>query len=145
MPTKTTLLILSSARQGRENKKERLMGQGKDRERSLINYCLGQNRIDLGKLLYYQSNQSKIMRNKTKSSNHLPPIPPFFMGSTSLLIFSTSSPQWCRGTGDGSCSQFITCCFCCSFLLRRRTPHTLPLLQCGVPPTRDSPPQVPPT
>ena len=33
----------------------------------------------------------------------------------------------------------ITHCACCSFLLRGRTPHTLPLLQCGVPPTGCSP------
>uniref|UniRef100_A0A8C0F7B9 Uncharacterized protein n=1 Tax=Bubo bubo TaxID=30461 RepID=A0A8C0F7B9_BUBBB len=42
--------------------------------------------------------------------------------------------------GNGSCGQFITHCFCRSFLLRGRTRHTLPLLQCGVPPTGDTPP-----
>lgn len=45
---------------------ERLMGQDKDRERSLSNYHHGHNRLNLGKknnLIYYQSNQ-RIMRNK---------------------------------------------------------------------------------
>jgi len=31
--------------------------------------------------------------------------------------------------GNGGYGQFITRCLCCSFLLRGRTPHTLPLLQ----------------
>ncbi|KAK4813314.1 hypothetical protein QYF61_023989 [Mycteria americana] len=43
-----------------------------------------------------------------------------------------------RGTGNGGCGQFITRCLCRSFLLRGRTPHTLPLLQRGVPPTGES-------
>ena len=44
--------------------------------------------------------------------------------------------------GGRGCSEFITRCFCCSFVLRGRTPHTLLLLQCGVPPTGDSPPRI---
>jgi len=45
------------------------LGQGKDRETSLSNYYHGQNRFDLGKinLIYYPTNQSRIMRNKTIS------------------------------------------------------------------------------
>jgi len=35
--------------------------------------------------------------------------------------------------GNGGYGQFITRCLCCSFLLRRTTPHTLPLLQREVP------------
>jgi len=46
---------------------ERLMGQDKDKERSLIDYCRGQNSVDLGKLIYHQSNRGRIMRKKTKS------------------------------------------------------------------------------
>ncbi|KAK4827032.1 hypothetical protein QYF61_013166 [Mycteria americana] len=40
-----------------------------------------------------------------------------------------------RGTGNGGCGQFTPRCLCRSFLLMGRTPHTLPLLQRGVPPT----------
>jgi len=43
--------------------------------------------------------------------------------------------------GNGGCGQFITRCLCHSFLLRGRTPHTLPLLQRGVTPMGDSSPQ----
>ena len=42
--------------------------------------------------------------------------------------------------GNGSCGEFITCCLCRCFLLRGRTPHTLPLLQCGAPPMGDNSP-----
>ena len=67
--TKAALSLPSSAGQGREN-----ITKGSWIEirtgRSLTNYCHGQNRLDLGKkinLIYYQSNQSRIMRNKTKA------------------------------------------------------------------------------
>lgn len=43
--------------------------------------------------------------------------------------------------GNGCCGQFIICCLCFSLLLRGRTPHFLPLFQCVVLPTGDSPPQ----
>jgi len=49
---------------------ERLVGQEKDRERSVTNYCHGRNRLNLarkGSLIYHQSNQSGIVRNKIKS------------------------------------------------------------------------------
>lgn len=48
-----------------------------------------------------------------------------------------SPPVGSRGTGNGACSHFITH-LCLSFFLRARTPHTPPLLQCGVPSTWDS-------
>jgi len=67
-------------------------------------------------LIYCQSNQSRIMRSKNKSYKHFPSTPPFFPGSTSLLIFSLP-PKRSRGTGSGGCSQFIPCCLYCSFLL----------------------------
>ena len=59
--------------------------------------------------------------------------------------FSPSSPEQCRGTGNGGYGQFITRCLCCFFLLRGRTPHTITLLHCEVPLTGDSSPQTPPT
>jgi len=65
-----------------------------------------------------------------------PPAPlPYSSGLTSLLN-SLPPPLRItggRGMGAGGCSQFITRCLCCSFLLRGRTPHTLPLLQCEGP------------
>jgi len=52
---------------GERKQNKRLIGQGRDRERSLTNYR--HRRIDStwGKiyLIYYQSNQSRIVRNKT--------------------------------------------------------------------------------
>jgi len=55
---------------------ERLESRNKDREGSLTNYCHRQNRLNLGRkgsLIYHQSNQSRIVRNKTRSSNTFPP------------------------------------------------------------------------
>jgi len=60
----------SSTGQGRGKYDERLMGRDKDRERSLTNYCHGQNRLNLGRkgsLIYHQSNQTRIVRNKSRS------------------------------------------------------------------------------
>jgi len=39
------------------------------------------------------------------------------MGSTSLPISLPPPREWHRGTGSGSCSQFVTRCLCCSFFL----------------------------
>lgn len=66
------------------------------------------------------------MKNKTKSKRNTSPHP-----STLLLIFSTSSPQPGRGTGNGDFGQFITLCFCCSFLLRDRLLTLLPCSSVG--------------
>lgn len=54
------------------------------------------------------------------------------------LLSSPSSatffPQAAHGAGNRACdqSQFICCCFCPSFLLKRKT-HSPLLLQCGIP------------
>ena len=58
-----------SAGQGEKNYNKRLVGQDQDRERSFTNYHHGQNRLNLGKIntVYCQSNQSRVMRNTTKS------------------------------------------------------------------------------
>jgi len=65
------LLYHSPSSTGRERKyDERLVGQDKDRQRSLTDYCHGQNRLNLGRkgsLIYQQSNESRIVRNKVKS------------------------------------------------------------------------------
>lgn len=57
--------LLSQAGDRKYNK--RLVGQDKGGERSLTDYCHGLNRLHLGKLIHYQTNQSRIKRNKTKS------------------------------------------------------------------------------
>jgi len=70
VPTKTALSLPLLNWTGQRKYDERLEAPDKDRERSLTNYCHGQNRLNLGRkgsLIHHQSNQSKIMRNKTKS------------------------------------------------------------------------------
>jgi len=60
----------SSVGQGRGNMMKRLEGRDKDRERSLTDYCHEQNRLNLGRkgsLIHLQSNQSRIVRNKSRS------------------------------------------------------------------------------
>jgi len=127
---------------------ERLEGGDKDSERSLTSYCHGQNRLNLGRkecLTCHQSNQSRIVRNKTRSLNTFPP--PLHSSRTQLRSrFSPSFPlpKRCRGTGNGGCDLFITRCLCRSFLLRGKTPHTLSLLQREVPLTGESSPQTSP-
>jgi len=70
VPTKTALLLPFFNWTGERKYDERLKGRGKDRERSLIAYCHKQNRLNLGRkgsLIYHQINQSRIIRNKTRS------------------------------------------------------------------------------
>lgn len=59
--------------------RERMKGSGVKDERSLTSSCHRQNKLCLGKtnLIYYQTNQSRIKRNKTKPSNQLLLTPPF--------------------------------------------------------------------
>jgi len=68
VPTKTALSLPLLSWTGERKYDERLKGRDKDRERSLTDYCHGQNRVNLGRkgsLIHHQSNQSRIMRNKT--------------------------------------------------------------------------------
>lgn len=65
----------------------------KDRKRSPNSNCRRQNRLDLGKLIYCQSNQRKMVRNKTQTLRHLPPTRPFLPSSTSLPS-SLLGQQW---------------------------------------------------
>ena len=140
VPTKAAVTPLLNWT-GERKYNERLMGRAEARERSLTSYRHRQNRLDLGKMniIYYQSNQGRIIRNKTKSSNTFPPHLPSSRAQLHSGFF-TYPPQQHRGMGNGGWCQFITHCLCCSFLLRGRTPHTLPLLQHVVPPMGDSPP-----
>jgi len=70
LPTKTALSLPLLDQTGDRKYDERLVGRDKDKERSLTNYCHRQTRLNLGKkgsLIYQQSNQSRLMRNKTRS------------------------------------------------------------------------------
>ena len=140
VPTKTALSLPLLRWTGERKNDERLESRDKDRERSLTNYCHGQNRLNLGRkgnLIHHQPTQSRIVRKLILILKHLPPTLP---SSSAQLQFHL----WCRGTGNGCNGQFITCCLCCSFLLRGRTPHTLPLLQREVPLMGGSSPQTSP-
>ena len=90
-------------------------------------------------LIYHQSNQSRIIRKKTKPWNTFPQPLPSFQAKLHSWFSLPPSPEQHTGMGNGGCGQFITLCLCYSFLLSGKTPHTLPLLQKGVPPTGDSP------
>jgi len=121
------------------------VGRDKDRERSLTSYRHGQNRLNRGRkgsLIYHQSNQSRIMRHKINLKTPSPH--PSLLGLNFTSIFLPLPPERHRGTGNGGCGQFITRCLGHSFLLRRRTPHTLPLLQREIPLRGDSSPQTSP-
>jgi len=70
VPTKTALSLHLLSWAGERKYDERLVGQDKDRERSLTNYCHGLNRLNLGReksLIHHLLNQSKIVRYKTRS------------------------------------------------------------------------------
>jgi len=70
VPTTTTLSLPLLKWTGERKYDERLKGRDKDRERSLTNYCHRQNRLNLGRkgsLIHHQSNQRRIVRNKSRS------------------------------------------------------------------------------
>jgi len=74
--------------------------------------------------------------NKNKFKK--PSSKPFLLRRLNFATDSSisSSPQWHRGMGNGGCGQFITHCLCRSFF-----PHTVPLLQHRLQPTRSSHPR----
>jgi len=67
VPTNAALSLPLLNWTGEKKYDERLTGQDKGRERSLTNYRHGQNKLNSGRKKIRQSNQSRIMRNKTKS------------------------------------------------------------------------------
>ena len=70
VPIKTTLSLPLLNWTEERKYDERLEGRDKDRERTLTNYCHEQNRLNLEKkesLIYHLSNQSRIVRNKSRS------------------------------------------------------------------------------
>jgi len=62
---------------GERKYNKRIMGQDKGRGRSLSSYCHGQNRLSLGKmkLIYCQSNQSRVVRKENLNNTFPPPLP----------------------------------------------------------------------
>jgi len=69
VPTKDVLSLPLLNWTGERKYDEKFMGQDKDREGSLTNYCYRQNKLNFGrkKKFYHQSNPSRIIRNKTES------------------------------------------------------------------------------
>lgn len=60
VPTKATLSLPSSSEQVKKKYNEKLMGQDKDSKRSLSNYCHRQNRLELGELTKFITNQMRV-------------------------------------------------------------------------------------
>lgn len=83
--------LLSWTKESKHDK--RPVGQDEDRDR-LTNYCDSQNRLNLGTL-----DKFGVIWNKTIIFKHLPPSPPtpFFLGSTSVAVFFTSSSPVAQG------------------------------------------------
>lgn len=119
VPTVSLCHCPSPAGQGRES-----TGFEKDRDitQQLLSWA---KQILLGEisLIYCQSNQSRVMRNKSPVLKYLLPISSFLPGST---LFGSLPPpgERCRGMGMGNGP-----CGCAH--------HTPPQLQCGVPPMGD--------
>lgn len=64
------------------------------------------------KLIYFQSNQSSVMRKQKRIVKYLSPTSPFLLFSSSLQIsLSSHFPKQLRGTRMGGCG------LCCSLLL----------------------------
>jgi len=104
VPTKTALSLPLLSWTGERKYDERLEGREKDRERSLTSYCQGQNRLNLGRkesLIYHQSNQNRIMRNKTKSLITFPPPLPSSPAQLQSQFLSLLPPMGAGGQGMG--------------------------------------------
>jgi len=95
-------------------------------------FAVTDNRLNLGRkgsLSHHQSNQRRIVRNKSRFKTSSPH--PFLLpGRSFTQVHSLLPSEQRRGMGNGGCGQFITRCLCRCFLLRGRTPDTLPLIQC---------------
>lgn len=136
VPTKPLYLSLLSWRGGKNMTKDLWVEIRSGR--SFHSYYHTQNRW-LGKV-YYQPDQSRMMGNKPKFQNHLSPTPPFSHPQLYFLYLHPSSKA-----GGWRMEVAVSLSHCFSFVLRRKTPHTLPLLQHGVPPMGESFPQTSPT
>ena len=127
-PSRSVSALLGRA--GERKCNGRLGGWDEDGERSFPSYCHWQNRLDLGKLIYFivNQNQSRIMRHKPKPSNSFPH-PSLLPGPNITPDFLCLPPERRRGTGNGGCGQLIPRCLCRSVLLMGRTPHPLHFLR----------------
>lgn len=83
--------------------------------------------------MYCQSNQSRVMKTKT---------PSLHLSLTPRLSFTPdfSIPLSGRGGWEIWSEIGLSHVLFWSFIPRGKTPQTLPLLQCGVPPTGDRSP-----
>ena len=95
------------------------MGWDEDRERSLTDYCHCQNRLNLGKLVWFITSQIGVgyWEIKPNLTNTFPPTPPLFPGWTSPPNSLPPPSEGCRGMENGGCAQFITHFLWSSFLL----------------------------
>jgi len=102
VPTKTTLSSPLQLDRGEEiRRKAQRLRQGQ--EQSLTNYCHGQNRLNLerkGSLIHHQSNQSGIVRNKSRSSNSFPPPLPSSRAQLHSRFSTSSPPGVVQGDGE---------------------------------------------
>lgn len=107
----------------------RFMGWDRDRERSLTHCGPGKNRLGEISFIYYQSDQSKIMRNKIKTlkTPFSQPLP-FFLGLT------ISWHQLIQGNGHCGKSSHV------AETLSLSGGEFSSLILCTVPPTGDSSP-----
>ena len=140
VPTKAALsLVLLNWTEERKYD-ERLVGQDKDKERSLTSYCHGQNRLDLGKLVWFITDQIGVGLWEIKPNfKNTFALSPFFLALTSLPIFCASTPWAVQGDREWDLQSVHH-----TLSLPLLPPHALPLLQCGVPPMGDSSSQTSP-
>lgn len=84
----------------------------------ITDYHHGQNTLNFVEInIIFFLQQSRMTRNKNKIKTTFHLHPPFLPDST-----SPPPPEQHRGTGNGSCGEFVTLCLSFSF-------HSLPLLQ----------------
>lgn len=127
LDAKAALLLPSSSWQARENIIRGSWVEIKTGRDLLLGCPPWAKQTWLGKLFYYWSNQIKarILNQILKKQILKKPFAPLLPSFQARLL------------GNGGWGQFITCHLCCSFLLRGRTPLSLPLLLHGIPPTWD--------
>lgn len=88
---------------------KRFMSKDKDRETSLPLTVTSKTDLTWGNWIYYQSDRSRMMRNKNRVLKFL------FPHLSSLARFYSwilLTPEWRGRTGNGGCAQFITCLWC---------------------------------
>jgi len=79
----------------------RLVGREKDRERSLGKSRANQSQLGENSLIYYQSNQSRVIRNRTTSRKRLPPPLPSSRAQLRSPFLCLLPPSGAGGRGMG--------------------------------------------